>query len=107
MRRRAASQRLFSTRPRGKLLLAFLLALAAELLELGEHCADVEIAFRLGLLLRGGGGLRLLLRGGLGRRQQGRAGVYGRRLLLVGAVDLEVESDLLQSQRNRKTAAAP
>ena len=47
----------------GKLLFV-LLAFAAELLELGEHGADVEIAARLLLGLRGGD-FRLLARGGL------------------------------------------
>src|SRR6478672_6008060 len=74
-------------------LLAFLFAFAAELLELGEHCADVELAGLL-LGLGGGGDFGLLAGSGLGGRQQGRAGIDRRRLFLVGALHFEVEVDL-------------
>src|SRR3974390_3935065 len=85
----------------GSLLPAFLLALSAKLLELGEHRAYVEFAFRLGRRLRGGG-LRFLACGGLGSGQQSHAGVDRRWLFLVGAVDLEIEIDLrAQPKRDR------
>ena len=77
----------------------YLLVLAAELLELGEHRLDVEI---VGFLL--GRGLRLFLRrGGHGSRQQRRAlRLDRRRLLLGGALHFEVEIDLrAQAERHR------
>src|SRR5579885_2240999 len=90
-KRRGRTRPLATANPkrRGELLLLFLLA-AAELLELGEHGRDVEIAARLLLGFRGGGGfLGLLARGGLRRRQQRRAGLDRGRLLLVGTLHLE------------------
>src|SRR5450432_2606531 len=68
-----------------------LLALAADLLELGEHRIDIELLAGH-FLLR----LRLVARhGGLGGRQQSRAlGLDIVWLLLGGAVHLEVEVDL-------------
>src|ERR1700690_1943182 len=74
-------------------LLAFFVAvLAAELLELGEHGADIEIAAARFVLGFGGGGgyFRLLARGRFRGGEQSRAGVGRRRLFLVGAIDLEI-----------------
>src|SRR6185312_10428587 len=75
------------------LLLAFLLALAAELLEFGKDGAHVELA-RFFLGLGCGRNFSLLARGGLGSRQQGRAGIDRGRLFLVGALHFEIEIDL-------------
>src|SRR5665647_3880057 len=78
---------------RRRRLLVVLLALAAELLELGEHGADVEIAARFLLGLRCSD-FRFLARGGFGGRQQGGAGIDRQRLFLVGAVDLDIQVGL-------------
>src|SRR6516164_5894378 len=55
-------------------LLAVFLAFAAELLELGENGADIELS-RLLLRLRGGRDFRFLARGCLGGRQQSGASI--------------------------------
>ena len=79
---------------------ALVLGLAAELLELGEHRVDVEV-----VLLLGGGGRFLFDRrrcGGHGGGQQRHAAFLRCRLLLGGALHLEVEVDLrAQAERHR------
>src|SRR3954470_10920905 len=73
----------------GSLLLLFLMLLAAERLELGEHGVDVEV------VARPLGRLEFVLLGGLGGRQQGRSAIGGMdRLLLGRARHLEIELDL-------------
>src|SRR5665213_4047902 len=80
----------------GEKLLVFLLGLAAELLELGEYGGNIEVA-AAGLVFgfgSGRGDFRFLARGGFRGGQQSRSGVGRRRLILVGAVDLEIEVGL-------------
>src|SRR3984885_4680043 len=74
------------------------LLLAADGLQLGEHGIDIEIV----ALLLGGLEFRLLA-GGFGGRQQGGATIGGvGRLLLGGALHLEIELDLrAQAKRYR------
>src|SRR5467141_2500249 len=72
--------------------------LAADVLQLGEYGIDIEVV----ALFFGRLEFRLLA-GGLGGRQQGGAAVGGvGRLLLGGALDLEIELDLrAQPERHR------
>src|SRR5215470_470918 len=91
--RNIASNFLQDRRNSGGRSLAFFVAFAAELLELGKYGADVEFA---GLFFgfRSGGHLGLLARGGFGGREKCRTSVRRRGLLLVGARDFEIEIDL-------------
>jgi hypothetical protein len=73
--------------------LAFFVAFAAELLELGEHSADVHLA-RLFISFRSRSYFGLLARRGFGGRQQRCAGVDRCGLFLVGALDFEIKVDL-------------
>src|SRR6185295_14093637 len=85
--------------PRTSGLLLF--ALAADLLELGEHGLDAQlIAGLLGALL----GFRLRLRGSRrdGGGQQRGAARFGDRLLLGGALHLEVEIDLRAETKSHR-----
>ncbi len=78
-----------SQMPEGKTLL-FVVLLAADGLELGEHGVDIEV-----VAVPFGGLVVVFLAGGLGGRQQGGAAIGGRdRLFLSRALHLEIELDL-------------
>src|SRR6266481_4143465 len=76
-----------------------LFALAAELLELGEHGVDIELVARRLLLL----GFGFATNGGLRRgEKRGALSLDVDRLLLGGAVNLEIEIDLrAEAERDR------